>query len=96
MMSSFRVHSTTIIHSPNNPTGHSIELTPCDLQFLPYKVNQKGILYHHPIELDTSNQIQRLEHSLSSIFEFFPPFTGRLRITEHEDNTIFVFHLMQQ
>ncbi|XP_058767334.1 uncharacterized acetyltransferase At3g50280-like [Vicia villosa] len=87
-MSSFQVISTTIIHAQNHSNDRTIDLTPWDLQFLPYGVNQKGLLYHHPCKLDTTNQIQRLKHSLSTTLEFFPPFTGRLKITEHEDNTI--------
>jgi hypothetical protein len=69
-------------------TGLTIELTPWDLQFLPYRVIQKGLLYHHPFELDTSNQIQHLKNSLTSTLEFFPPFTGHLKIKEYENNTV--------
>nr|ACJ85097.1 unknown [Medicago truncatula] len=92
-MSSIQVLSTTPVHAPNhNPCDpnyhHTIDLTPWDLQFLPFGVNQKGLIYHHPSNLDTSNQIEHLKHSLSSTLEFFPPFTGRLKIKEHEDNTI--------
>jgi len=92
VMSSIRVLSTTTIHAPNQNlcdlNYHSIDLTPWDLQFLPFGVNQKGLIYHHPSKLDTSNQIEHLKHSLLSTLEFFPPFTGRLKIKEHEDNTI--------
>jgi len=92
-MSSIQVLSTTTVHAPNhNPCDpnyhHTIDLTPWDLQFLPFGVNQKGLIYHHPSKLDTSNQIEHLKHSLSSTLEFFPPFTGRLKIKENEDNTI--------
>ncbi|GAU18474.1 hypothetical protein TSUD_366570 [Trifolium subterraneum] len=92
-MSSFRVLSTTTINAPNHnlcddSSHHTIDLTPWDLQFLPYGVNQKGLLYHHTLKLDISNQIEHLKHSLSSTLEMFPPFTGRLKIKECEDNTI--------
>ncbi|XP_004511082.1 protein ENHANCED PSEUDOMONAS SUSCEPTIBILITY 1-like [Cicer arietinum] len=92
-MSSVQVISTTTIYAPNhnlgnNSTDQEIDLTPWDLQFLPFGVNQKGLLYHHPKELNTSNQIHHLKHSLSTTLDFFPPFTGRLKITEHRDNTI--------
>lgn len=87
-MSFIQVLSTTTIYAPNHSNDHTIDLTPWDLQFLPFEVNQKGLLYRHPLKLDTSNQIQHLKQSLSSTLEFFPPFTGRLKITEHQDNNI--------
>ncbi|XP_058745691.1 protein ENHANCED PSEUDOMONAS SUSCEPTIBILITY 1-like [Vicia villosa] len=90
-MSSIQVLSTTTIYAPNHSNDHTIDLTPWDLQFLPFEVNQKGLLYRHPLKLDTSNQIQHLKQSLSSTLEFFPPFTGRLKITEHGDNNISCF-----
>ncbi|KAK2354174.1 hypothetical protein QL285_091724 [Trifolium repens] len=95
-MNSIQVLSTTTIKTPNkkncdDSSDHTIHLTPWDLQLLPYGVNQKGLLYHHPLNLDTSNQIEHLKHSLSSTLEMFPPFTGRLKIQEHEDNTISCF-----
>jgi len=89
-MSAFRVLSTTTIRAPNagDSTVRKIELTPWDLQFLPFGANQKGVLYHHPTIVNTSNKIQHLKQSLSHVLAFFPPFAGRLEITEHEDNTI--------
>ncbi|XP_045800556.1 protein ENHANCED PSEUDOMONAS SUSCEPTIBILITY 1-like [Trifolium pratense] len=91
-MSSVQVLSSAPIHALNHnlcdSTYHTINLTPWDLQFLPYGYNQKGLLYHHSSELDTTNQIQHLKHSLSNTLDFFPPLTSRLKITEHEDNTI--------
>ncbi|XP_058763482.1 uncharacterized acetyltransferase At3g50280-like [Vicia villosa] len=91
-MSSVQILSTTIIQAPNHNLNlsnhHTIDLTPWDLQYLPFGYNQIGLIYQHNSELDTENQIQHLKQSLSSTLEFFPPFTGRLDITEHEDNTI--------
>ncbi|GAU33615.1 hypothetical protein TSUD_359960 [Trifolium subterraneum] len=87
------VLSTTTINTPNHnlcddSSYHTIDLTPWDLQFLPYGVNQKGLIYRHPVKQDTSNQIKHLKHSLSSTLKMFPSFMGRLKIKEHEDNTI--------
>ena len=89
-MSIFRVISTSTIKAPNvdDSTNRKIHLTPWDLRFLSFGTNQKGFLYHHPSLVNTSNKIQHFKNSLSSVLAFFPPFTGRLEITEHEDNTI--------
>ncbi|CAK8561141.1 unnamed protein product [Lathyrus sativus] len=91
-MSYVRVLSAATINSQNHNLNvlndHTIDLTPWDLQYLPFGYSQIGLIYHNSSELDTKNQIQRLKDSLSSTLEFFPPFTGRLNITEHEDNTI--------
>ncbi|AET02455.1 putative 2-alpha-hydroxytaxane 2-O-benzoyltransferase [Medicago truncatula] len=89
-MSDFRVLSTSTIKAPNagDSTDRIIHLTPWDLQFLPFGSNQKGFLYHHPTVVNMSNKIQHFKQSLSCALAFFPPFTGRLEITEHEDNTI--------
>ncbi|CAL5196401.1 unnamed protein product [Lathyrus oleraceus] len=91
-MSFVRVISATTINSPNHNLNfskdHTIDLTPWDLQYLPFGYNQIGLIYHNSSESDTNTKIQHLKHSLSSTLEFFPPFTGRLNITEHEDNTI--------
>jgi hypothetical protein len=88
-MSAFQILSNTTIKAPNvtDSTYQKIDLTPWDLQFLPFGANQKGLLYHHPTIVNTSNQIQLLKHSLTYFLEFFPPFSGRLEITEHEDST---------
>jgi hypothetical protein len=51
-------------------------------------MNQKGLIYRHPLKLNTSNQIEHLKQSLSSTLEMFPPFMGRLKIKEYKDNTI--------
>ncbi|KAJ1389107.1 Transferase [Sesbania bispinosa] len=89
MAAVLRVISTTTIQAPSHNNGDStrkIDLTPWDLQFLPLDPIQKGLLFHLPP--DTSNHIiHHLKHSLSSTLSFFPPLTGRLIITEHEDNT---------
>jgi hypothetical protein len=93
-MSSFRVLSTTTIKVPNHnlcddsSVHNKIDLTPWDLQFLPYGVNQRGLLYPDPLKQDTSNQIEHLKNSLASTLEMFPPFLGRLKIKEYQDNTI--------
>ncbi|KAI5421081.1 hypothetical protein KIW84_044791 [Lathyrus oleraceus] len=91
-MNSVQVLSTTIIHAPNHNIYGSkvrtIDLTPWDLQYLPFGYSQIGLLYHHTSQLDTKCQIQHLKQSLTYALEFFPPFTDRLNITEHEDNTI--------
>ncbi|CAL5196399.1 unnamed protein product [Lathyrus oleraceus] len=87
-MSSLQVLSTTTIHAPNHPNHHTIHLTPWDLQFLPFEYNQFGYLYHHPTNLDVSNQIEHLKNSFTSTLHLLHPLTGRLKITHHEDNTI--------
>ncbi|CAK8561142.1 unnamed protein product [Lathyrus sativus] len=87
-MSSIQILSTTTIHAPNHPNDYSIDLTPWDLQYLTFGINQKGVLYHHPPNLDTTNQIQHLKQSLLSTLEYFHPLTGRLNVTNHEDNTV--------
>ncbi|CAL5196403.1 unnamed protein product [Lathyrus oleraceus] len=87
-MSSVQILSTTTIHAPNHFNDHTIHLTPWDLQFLPFGYNQTGLLYHQPFELDSTNQIQHFKNSLSSTLDFFHLFTGRLKITQHDDNTI--------
>ncbi|XP_058764324.1 uncharacterized acetyltransferase At3g50280-like [Vicia villosa] len=87
-MSPVQILSSTTVHAPNHPNHHTLDLTPWDLQFLPFEYNQLGYLYHHPKNLDTSNQIQHLKNSLSSTLDFLHPLTGRLNITHYEHNTI--------
>ncbi|XP_061363624.1 uncharacterized acetyltransferase At3g50280-like [Gastrolobium bilobum] len=90
-MGAIRVISTTTIQAPSHNNGDSpqiINLTPCDLQFLPIETIQKGLLFHNPINAqDIQIQIQQLKHSFSSTLAFFPPLAGRLAIVEHHDNT---------
>ncbi|XP_058744183.1 uncharacterized acetyltransferase At3g50280-like [Vicia villosa] len=90
-MSSIQVLSNTIIHAPNHNTNcsndHTIDLNPLDLQFISFGYNQQGFLYRHPVNLDISNQIQHLKDSFSSTLDFFYILAGRLKITQHEDNT---------
>ncbi|AES87199.1 putative shikimate O-hydroxycinnamoyltransferase [Medicago truncatula] len=83
-MGTVRVLSTDTIKAPKS-SNQTIDLTPWDLRFLLGTTNPKGLLYHHPVE---ANQIQRLRHSLSSALAFFQPLSGRLKITEHNDNTV--------
>ncbi|XP_058767155.1 uncharacterized acetyltransferase At3g50280-like [Vicia villosa] len=91
-MSSVQVLSTTIIQAPNhNLNGsnhHTIDLNPWDLQLLPFGYNQMSFVYRQSIKSDILNQIQHLKHSFSSALDFFHVFAGRLKITQHEDNTI--------
>ena len=89
-MSAFRVLSNTTIKAPNvsASTDQKIDLTPWDLQFLPFGANQKGLLYHHPTVGSTSNKIELLKFALTYFLEFLPAFAGRLEMTEHEDKTI--------
>ncbi|KAJ1389108.1 Transferase [Sesbania bispinosa] len=88
-MSAVSVISTSSIQAPSHNNDYStrnIHLTPWDLQLLPVEPIQKGLLFHKPE--DTSNHIiHHLKRSLSSTLAFFPPLTGRLIITKHEDNT---------
>ncbi|XP_058745695.1 protein ENHANCED PSEUDOMONAS SUSCEPTIBILITY 1-like [Vicia villosa] len=91
-MNSIQVLSTTILHAPNHNIYASkvrtIDLTPWDLQYLPFGYSQIGLLYQHNSDLDRKNQIKHLKQSLTYALEFFPTFTDRLDITTHEDNTI--------
>nr|8H8I_A Chain A, AmAT7-3 [Astragalus membranaceus] len=93
-MSSLRLVSSSTIQAANDNNDDSsqlIDLTVWDLIGLERESIQQGLLYHHPNQVDTPNQIQHLKHSLSSTLSFFPPFAGRLVITEYEDNTATCF-----
>ncbi|KAK7268925.1 hypothetical protein RIF29_21635 [Crotalaria pallida] len=84
-MARIRIISTSSIEAPSHIIGESpkkIHLTPWDLRFLKFDMNQEGLLFHNPINV--KDQIQQLKHSLSSSLAFFPPLTGRLVILEHE------------
>ncbi|CAK8577057.1 unnamed protein product [Lathyrus sativus] len=83
-MDSIKVLASNSIKAPIS-SYHKIDLTPWDLQFLPSCINKKGLLYNHSLG---DNQIQELKHSLSSALAIFPPFAGRLEITQHKDNTV--------
>jgi len=83
-MGAVRVLSTDTVKAPKS-SDENIDLTPWDLRLLLVSTIRKGHLYHHPVE---ANQIQRLRHSLSSALAFFQPLAGRLKITEHNDNTV--------
>ncbi|CAL5197719.1 unnamed protein product [Lathyrus oleraceus] len=86
-MGSVKVISTTTIQAPSHNNGIStqiIELTPWDLQFLQLETIQKGLLFQQPTL--TSNQINHLKQTLSTTLSFFPPLTGRLIITQHNNN----------
>ncbi|XP_020237265.1 uncharacterized acetyltransferase At3g50280 [Cajanus cajan] len=88
-MEAVKVLSTTTIKASNHTnhnTPHKIDLTPWDLQFLPVETIQKGLLFRN--QSPTPNQIQHLQHSLSSTLAFFPPLAGRLAILQHPDNTV--------
>ncbi|CAK8561134.1 unnamed protein product [Lathyrus sativus] len=91
-MSSVQVLSTTTIHAQNHNLNGSIDrtidLTPWDLQLLPFGYNQMSFVYRQSIKTDILNQIQHLKQSFSSTLDFFHIFAGRLKITQHEDNTI--------
>ncbi|MED6173278.1 hypothetical protein PIB30_057845 [Stylosanthes scabra] len=91
-MASVKVISTSTIHAANKDSpmvDQEIPLTPWDLQFLLFDPIQNGLLfrYNKLITTPMTSIIQHLKHSLSSTLSFFPPLTGRLSITEHEDNT---------
>nr|WMQ79387.1 multi-site acetyltransferase [Astragalus membranaceus] len=89
-MGSLRVVSSTTIQAPSDNNGNStqiINLTPWDLKGLQIESIQQGLLFHHSDPMDAPNKIQHLKHSLSSTLSFFPPFAGRLVITNYEDNT---------
>lgn len=91
-MSSVQVLSTTTIHAQNHNLNGSndrtIDLSPWDLQFLPFGYNQISFVYRHSNKSDIFNQIQHLKQSFSSALDFFHIFAGRLKITQHGDNTI--------
>ncbi|XP_061363630.1 protein ENHANCED PSEUDOMONAS SUSCEPTIBILITY 1-like [Gastrolobium bilobum] len=98
-MSAVRVISTSTIQAPSQADVDStqfqkIHLTPWDLESLNLRMNQKGLLFHNPINAEDTQiqiQIKNLERSLSSTLAFFPPFAGCLIITEHKDNTASAF-----
>ncbi|KAG4933280.1 hypothetical protein GYH30_047361 [Glycine max] len=89
-MEAVQVISTTTIKAPPSHNNHDsvqkIDLTPWDLQFLPIETIQKGLLFRN--KKHTENQIEHLQHSLSSTLAFFPPLAGRLVILQHHDNTV--------
>ncbi|CAK8561137.1 unnamed protein product [Lathyrus sativus] len=91
-MSSVQVLSTTTIHAQNHNLNGSIDqtidLTPWDLQFLPFGYNQISFVYRQSNKSDILNQIQHLKQSFSSALDFFHIFAGRLKITHHGDNII--------
>ncbi|KHN18660.1 Putative acetyltransferase [Glycine soja] len=88
-MEAVQVISTTTIKAPPSHNNHDsvqkIDLTPWDLQFLPIETIQEGLLFRNK---HTKNQIEHLQHSLSSTLAFFPPLAGRLVILQHHDNTV--------
>ncbi|XP_057420968.1 uncharacterized acetyltransferase At3g50280-like [Lotus japonicus] len=83
-MADTRIISTTTVQATNhNSSTPIIHLTPWDLLLLNLESIQQGLLFHKP---KTDHQIHHLKHTLSTILTFFPPFTGRLIITNHHDN----------
>ncbi|KAK7386423.1 hypothetical protein VNO78_26645 [Psophocarpus tetragonolobus] len=87
-MEALGVISTTTVkaHSHSNDNSvQKIDLTPWDLQFLQLEYIQRGLVFRN--KKHTPNQMQRLQHSLSSTLAFFPPLAGRLAIAQHDDNT---------
>ncbi|KAL5063985.1 hypothetical protein RYX36_025722 [Vicia faba] len=88
-MDSVKVISTGTIQAPSHNNGNStqtIQLTPWDLQFLQLETIQKGLLFHQPTLASNQNQINHLKQTLSTTLSFFPPLTGRLIITQHNDH----------
>ncbi|CAK8562435.1 unnamed protein product [Lathyrus sativus] len=88
-MGSVKVISTATIQAPSHNNGNSteiIELTPWDLQFLPLETIQKGLLFHQSTLTSNLNQINHLKQTLSTTLSFFPPLTGRLIITQHNND----------
>ncbi|CAK8562434.1 unnamed protein product [Lathyrus sativus] len=84
-MDSVKVISTTTIQAPvHDNSTEIIELPPWDLQFLPLETIQKGLLFHQPTL--NSNLIDHLKQTLSTTLSFFPPLTGRLIITHHNND----------
>ncbi|XP_045786681.1 uncharacterized acetyltransferase At3g50280-like [Trifolium pratense] len=85
-MTGIRLISTTTIqatkHDENNSTHKKIDLTPWDLTLLKIETIQQGLLFHKP----KTNQIQHLKQTLSTTLNFFPPLTGRLVITRHDEH----------
>ncbi|MED6110438.1 hypothetical protein PIB30_042868 [Stylosanthes scabra] len=83
--------STSTIQAPSQPDSPcKIHLTPWDLEPLPIRMNQKGLLFHHK---PSSSQIQHLKHSLSTTLALFPSLAGCLILTEGEENTTYC-HLL--
>ncbi|KAA3476621.1 putative acetyltransferase [Gossypium australe] len=63
-----------------------VELTPWDLQLLLVGPVQKGLLFPKPQHKNSF--INHLKTSLSDTLLYFPPLSGRLATTEHDDEKV--------
>ncbi|GKU98932.1 hypothetical protein SLEP1_g11865 [Rubroshorea leprosula] len=91
-MASARCISSSLVQASstdNNEASQRIDLTPWDLQLLPYGPIQKGLLFHKPkpqqVDLEET-LIHHLKASLSRSLDFFPPLAGRLAFVEQGDD----------
>ncbi|TYH12065.1 hypothetical protein ES288_A06G036300v1 [Gossypium darwinii] len=66
-----------------------VELTPWDLQLLLVGPVQKGLLFPKPQH--ENSFINHLKASLSDTLLYFPPLSGRLATTEHDDEKVSFF-----
>ncbi|MBA0625749.1 hypothetical protein Godav_003520 [Gossypium davidsonii] len=66
-----------------------VELTPLDLQLLLVGPVQKGLLFPKPQH--ENSFINHLKASLSDTLLYFPPLSGRLATTEHDDEKVSFF-----
>ncbi|KAK8347709.1 hypothetical protein V6Z11_A06G035200 [Gossypium hirsutum] len=66
-----------------------VELTPWDLQLLLVSPVQKGLLFPKPQH--ENSFINHLKASLSDTLLYFPPLSGRLATTEHDDEKVSFF-----
>ncbi|KAG8491892.1 hypothetical protein CXB51_015195 [Gossypium anomalum] len=66
-----------------------VELTPWDLHLLLVGPVQKGLLFPKPQH--ESSFINHLKASLSDTLLYFPPLSGRLATTEHDDDKVSFF-----
>ncbi|KAL7171274.1 hypothetical protein ACSBR2_036007 [Camellia fascicularis] len=94
-MEGIRLISTSVVQS-SSLHSERIELTPWDLQFLLLDSVQKGLLFHKPTpsqekQLLANTIVDHLKISFSRTLEFFPLLTGRLGVTENDDNTCSFF-----
>ncbi|WRX08199.1 hypothetical protein QQP08_000686 [Theobroma cacao] len=97
-MGGIRYISSTIVQAANHKgKTERVELTPWDLQLLLVGSIQKGLIFpkpKQPQERQTGNYtliIHHLNTSLSHTLDYFPPLSGRLASTEHDDDTISFF-----
>ncbi|GLT74821.1 hypothetical protein SLA2020_465920 [Shorea laevis] len=93
-MASIRCISSSLVQASstnNKEASQRIDLTPWDLQLLPYGPTQMGLLFHKPKPQQADLEETLIHHLKASLFrtlDFFPPLAGCLATVEQgDDNT---------